>query len=157
MADDKKKETIEKPATEKSAPGKPMPKFAVRQKKRRYFVSDENGVLREAEVAGAAPESAGTVGVWGAQMPAAIGYGTASSTDEQDTGEVQEFPDDNGEAQGLIFLNNHSENTYEFLMHSDTTPPAFGDLIDTNKYVTRVQKRSQAKGWLTLSVQCRTI
>lgn len=137
--------------------GKPMPKFAVRKRKRRYFVSDANGVLKEAQIPGDAPESGGTVGVWGAQMPAGIDYGQASSTDEQDTGEVQEFPDGNGEAQGLIFLNNHAENTYEFLMLSATTPPAFGDVIDTDKYVTRVQKRSQAKGWQTLSIQCRTI
>lgn len=144
-------------AVEKSTK-KPMPKFAVRKGKRRYFVSDENGVLKEAQVAGANPGSeAGTVGVWGAQMPAGISYGTPSSTDEQDTGEVQEFPDSNGEAQGLLFLNNHAEGTYEFLMESATTPPSFGDLIDTDKYVTRVQKRSQAKGWQTLSISCRTI
>lgn len=136
---------------------KPMPKHAVRKGKRRYFVSDANGVLKEVQVPGAAPESGGTVGVWGVQMPAAIDYGQPSSTDEQDTGEVQEFPDDNGEAQGLIFLNNHSENTYEFLMLSGTTPPAFGDVINTSEYVTRCQKRSQAKGWQTLGVSTRTI
>jgi hypothetical protein len=140
MADDKKKS--------------PMPKFATRKAKRRYFVSDDNGVLKEAQIAGA-PGEAGTVGVWGATAPA--GYGTPQSSDESDTGEVQEFPDSNGEAQGLIFLNNHTEATYEYLMESNTTPPAFGDVIDSDQYVTRCQVRTQAKGWKTLNVQCRTI
>jgi hypothetical protein len=144
---------VTKPEINK-ATGKPMPKFVTRKKSRRYYVADENGVLKESQVAGA-PADAGVVGVWGVTPP--VDYGTGSSTDEQDTGEVQEFPDQNGEAQGLIFLNNHAENTYEFLVHSDTTPPAFGDLIDTDKYVTRVQKRGQAKGWTTLSVSCRSI
>ena len=139
--------------------GNTMPKFAVRKKARRRYVSDANGVLSEVQVAGAEgdPASGGTIGVWGAHPPAGLAYGTPSSTDDQDTGEVQEFPDANGEAQGLLFLNNHQESSFEFLVHADTTPPAFGDLINTSYYVTRVQKRGQATGWTTLSIQCRTI
>lgn len=155
MADDKQNEKKESQLKMLNAK-RPMPRTARRKGKRRYFVSDENGVLKEAQIAGV-PGEGGTVGVWGVQMPAGVDYGQGSSTDETDTGEVQEFPDDNGEAQGLIFLNNHAENTYEFLMLAATTPPAFGDVINTSEYVTRVQIRSQAKGWQTLSIQTRTI
>lgn len=134
---------------------KPMPKFAVRKGKRRYFVSDENGVLKEAQIPGNPGSEGGTVGVWGAASP--LSLGTVQSSDEGSVGEVQEFPDENGEAQGLLFLNEHEENSYEFLMASDTTPPAFGDVVDTDKYVTKANVKTQAKGWKALSVTCRSI
>jgi hypothetical protein len=149
---DKEKKVVETEINK--ATGKPMPKFVTRKSKRRYFVSDENGILKEAQVAGDAP-TAGTVGVWGATAPS--GFGTAQSSDVSGVGTVEEFPDENGEAQGLIFLNVHTEATYEYLMESATAAPEIGDVIDTDKYVTRPSVKTQAKGWKTLSIQCRTI
>ena len=107
-------------------------------------------------------KSKGSTVVWGTGgvSAAASGYGVCLSANRALSTEKEEIPDENGNAQGVVYYNEKEELTIEALCKTNVTMPAIGDTISVDGvsgYVESAEKKWEHKGTMKISVKAQRL